>query len=344
VEALVKKVLPIFIGAGILLGILQNINYFVANENMNYENSMGQGLQFFLYSISYTVIIGMAVALTYEWIRKRLAWEDGIARKIIIEYLSSLVVALSVMTALSYVLVPQYCVEGTFSMELKANLIITFVMDTVIMLFINSIMIFKDWRAALMEKNKLEKENIQMQFQMLKNQLNPHFLFNSLNTLSSLVHIDADKADAFIQEFAGIFRKILEIREKTLVSLKEELNLADSWLFLQKYRFEEGLIPEISVSRESMQHKVPPLTLQLLLENAVKHNAIHASNPLRIEISANGEWLHVTNNRIHKGHKEASTGIGLKNLVSRYELLGDRIPQFITREDSFEAHIPLIKD
>lgn len=339
-----RKVIPIFILSGIALGIVLNINAFIENPDIFGEEPLLVVFRFIMFSLIYTLVIGMSVGISYNWLSKRLSWEDGIARKIIIEYISSLIIAMSVMTALSYVIVPMYCEEGTFHRELKINLIITFIMDTIIMLFINSMMIFKDWQKALTEKSALEKQNVEMQFQMLKNQLNPHFLFNSLNTLSSLVHIDADKADAFIQEFAGIFRKILEIREQTLVSLKEELNLADSWLFLQKYRFEEGLIPEISVSRESMQYRVPPLTLQLLLENAVKHNSVHASNPLRIEIRADGEWLHVTNNRIPKDHKEASTGIGLKNLLSRYELLGDRIPQFITKEDRFEAHIPLIKD
>jgi LytS/YehU family sensor histidine kinase len=190
---------------------------------------------------------------------------------------------------------------------------------------------------------KLERENSQIRFETLKSQLNPHFLFNSLNVLSSLIKHDSDKAQYFVDEFSSVYRYTLDVIEKPVVELREEINFAKSFLYLQKIRFDNAVDMEINVDASKLNDLVPPLAIQTLLENAFKHNRASVDNPLKINIYDEDDGLVVINNLQPKIKGDDSKGVGLNNLRKRYELLGEKLPQFSFTEKEYIAKIPLIK-
>ncbi len=190
---------------------------------------------------------------------------------------------------------------------------------------------------------RLEKENVQAQFAALKSQVNPHFLFNSLSILSSLVHADAELSEKFIDQLSRAYRYILEQKDNERVLLKTELEFIQAYQFLLNIRFENKFdvvvnVPEADQSRYS----IAPLTLQLLVENAVKHNRMSVKEPLRVQIGLDGDCLVVCNNRQLRPQSEASTGVGLQNIINRYALLTDRPVWISENEESFVVKVPLL--
>lgn len=195
------------------------------------------------------------------------------------------------------------------------------------------------------EREEIEKGVAQAQFESLKNQVNPHFLFNSLNVLSSLVHIDPDLSEKFIDQLARSYRYLLEQKDKELVALKTEIEFVHSFSFLLKIRFEEKLKINIKLPAEAMNDLIAPLTLQLLIENAVKHNTISLEEPLIIDLFMDSDnYLVVKNNLQIRVQRMPSTGVGLKNIINRYKLLTSAAPEFQLLNDTYIARIPLIKN
>ncbi len=198
---------------------------------------------------------------------------------------------------------------------------------------------------SMLEKERLIKENMQSQLESLKNQVNPHFFFNSLNTLAYLIPEDSIKAENFVQKLSKAYRYILEIREQELMPLEEELNFLDSFACLLKERFGESLNIKIDVRPEFMQMKIVPLSLQMLFENAIKHNVISSNKPLTIEVKAEDSGqLVVTNNLQPKNQVMNSTKVGLENIKNRYRLISDREIEVIASQDYYIVVLPLIKN
>ena len=210
---------------------------------------------------------------------------------------------------------------------------------------------------SLMQKNKrleqekheltlnaerLKMENILSQFEILKNQINPHFLFNSMNILTSLIPEDPTKAVTFAHKFSKVYRQLLELREQLTIDLNAELNFIQSFLFLQQIRFEEALDIELTIPETFHQHHLPPFTLQLLIENAIKHNIVSEDEPLQIQIFVEEDELWVKNQLQPRGTPADSTQIGLSNLKARYQLVTERKPFFGPVNDHFVARVPLL--
>jgi ligand-binding sensor domain-containing protein len=191
----------------------------------------------------------------------------------------------------------------------------------------------------------LQKEKIEFQFETLKNQVNPHFLFNSFNTLISIIEENPKIAVEYVERLSQFFRNIVMYREKDVILLKEELELLDNYYFLQKKRFCENLSLNMDIPEEIKNSRyVPPLTLQLLMENTVKHNSVSRETPLTIDVFINKYGkLVMRNNKNIKIKKAESPGIGLQNIVSRFQLLSDRTVEIKDGDDFFEVAIPLIK-
>ena len=223
------------------------------------------------------------------------------------------------------------------------NSLITSVINIIIITVIEAIVWFKRSQQSLVKAEKLERENSQIRYETLKSQLNPHFLFNSLNVLSSLIKKDSDKAQNFVDEFSSVYRYTLDVIEKPVVELREEMDFAKSFLFLQKIRFDNAVDMEINVDASKLNYLVPPLAVQTLLENAFKHNKATIDSPLKIKIYNENDSLVVINNLQPKIKGTDSKGVGLSNLKKRYELLGEKLPQFSVTEKEYIAKIPLIK-
>lgn len=199
-----------------------------------------------------------------------------------------------------------------------------------------------EWRNAAIEAEQLRTEKLAGQYQSLKNQLNPHFLFNSLNVLTNLVYENADKSASFIQQLSKIYRYVLDVQQEELVSLADEIGFAQNYLSLQKIRFEENLVYDIKTDHIENFY-LPPLSLQLLLENAIKHNIVSMEHPLKIKIHQKEDVLIVTNNFQPKNKNEIeSNGIGLENIKRRYELMSDKKPEIVETETEFSVTLPLL--
>jgi LytS/YehU family sensor histidine kinase len=189
---------------------------------------------------------------------------------------------------------------------------------------------------------RLQKENLQSQFEVLRQQVNPHFLFNSLNVLTSLIKLEPDLAEQFTEHLSKVYRYVLENKDNDLVSLQTELDFLDAYIFLLNIRFMDKIEVKVSVQEDKKDLLVLPLALQLLIENAIKHNSMSKRNPLKIEIMVEtGNILRVENNLQERESHMASTGVGLQNITHRYKLLEMPEPEFIKTETSFIARIPL---
>ncbi len=194
----------------------------------------------------------------------------------------------------------------------------------------------------LKKQARVEQEKIQAQFETLKSQVSPHFLFNSFNTLLSLIETDPKKAAVYVEKLSDLFRNILRYRELDLISLKEELSLIKAYAYLQEQRFGKNFRLEIVLSEASQQSLIPPLTLQLLLENAIKHNIITHQKPLLVSIKTEGDWLVVTNNLQAKPNPELSTGFGLRSISDRYKLLSERQIRIEPGDTHYKISLPLL--
>lgn len=191
---------------------------------------------------------------------------------------------------------------------------------------------------------KLQKENLQSQFEVLKQQVNPHFLFNSLNVLTSLIKIEPDLAESFTEKLSKVYRYVLENKEKDLVSLATEMEFLNSYLFLLDIRFMNKLNVNIKIDKKYLDYLVIPIAVQLLIENAIKHNTFSKAKPLYIDVYVDeNDNLVIINNLSVRETKIASTGVGLENIKNRYALVCDYNPSFDITDDSFVACLPLIK-
>jgi LytS/YehU family sensor histidine kinase len=193
------------------------------------------------------------------------------------------------------------------------------------------------------EKQKLKRMNMQSQLEGLKNQVNPHFLFNSLNTLTYLIPENSEKSVHFVQQLSKVYRYILEIRDKKLILLEEELNFLNAYTFLLKERFGKNLHIKIDIPEVHLNDKIIPLSLQILFENAIKHNIISSEKPLFMEVFIeNGNKLIVKNNLQKKNQVMNSTKLGLQNIKNRYRFFSEKEVEVIVTQESFIVILPMI--
>lgn len=192
------------------------------------------------------------------------------------------------------------------------------------------------------ENQRLRAENLLNQYEALKNQLNPHMLFNSLNTLRSLIRETPDRAQEYLQELSRVLRYTLQENECRCVTLREEMEFVGAYIFLLKMRYEDNLLFEIELDEDMEKKTLPPMSVQLLIENAVKHNEISNRRPLKISVRATDNTLTVSNPVQPKLTASRGTGIGLVNLSKRYNLLFKRDISVKQDHQSFTVIIPLV--
>jgi two-component system LytT family sensor kinase len=184
--------------------------------------------------------------------------------------------------------------------------------------------------------------NLGAQYELLKQQINPHFLFNSLNTLKSMVETNDEHSVEFILKLSDFYRFTLESRKLDLIRLGEELQIVNAYMFLLKSRFEAGIDLTIDVEEKYMNSLIPPFTLQLLIENCVKHNVVSLDKPLLIKIYSEHDFIVIENGIRLKTNSEASTGIGLENINQRYIHLANKKIEITDANDTFAIKLPLI--
>jgi LytS/YehU family sensor histidine kinase len=231
---------------------------------------------------------------------------------------------------------PSYIHLGVAGVCVLGNVIITITFE--------GLSAFERWKNTLFETEQLKKENLRSQLQSLKNQINPHFLFNSINSLSSLIAEDPEKAETFLDEMSKVYRYLLRNNEDNLIPLSMELQFITSYFHLLKTRYGEGIELNVHVAEAAREMYLPPLTLQILVENAVKHNIIMKKQPLIIKIYClDNQHLTIKNNLQKKTAKVLSNKVGLENIAAKYMLLNMPDIEIRESEGEFIVTVPLIK-
>lgn len=213
-----------------------------------------------------------------------------------------------------------------------------------ITLFIVSIVegtfFLSQWKESVLERERLQKEHFKSQFQNLKNQVNPHFLFNSLNALTGLIETDQNQAVDYVQDLSKYLRQVLDQTNDEVIPIEKELSLLYNYYRLQQGRFLDKLVLEIDLAKQDVF--VAPLALQMLVENAIKHNVVGGNDPLQIRIWDDGDYLIVQNNKKTRPTKQDSTGVGLENIKRRYQYLTSMHVKVEDEEGLFTVYLPKI--
>ncbi len=224
------------------------------------------------------------------------------------------------------------------------------ILSTVITIFIGLTIFFvilsKSFMSRLLdaekEIQKVKHEADKSKFETLKSQINPHFLFNSLNSLSSLIHIDIDKADEFTNKLSSIYRYVLDHQDDELVTLKEEIGFVEKYSSLQSIRFDNNFSIEIDNISDYQDMLIIPLSLQLVLENVFKHNIISEKTRIAISICVSDNYIVIKNNKNLKNDTGVSHNVGLNNIINRYQLICDKKCIIEKSEDEFIVRLPLL--
>ncbi len=239
----------------------------------------------------------------------------------------------------SYIFPP----EAILPERVRTAFVITIILSLFFYFFVERERNKRKLQEKVLRSTHLQKENYQAQIQSLKNQVNPHFLFNSLNVLSSLIQKNQSQAQEFVRRLSKVYRSFLDHSQEQLVSLRKEMELTEAYIYLLSTRFGDNVRFEINVSKDHTHLLLPPGSLQMLVENAIKHNGSTRKKPLIIQISSEKDELIVKNNLQPRLEKMESTRTGLENITRRYKFLTDQEVKFITSEKDFIAKLPLLK-
>lgn len=204
-------------------------------------------------------------------------------------------------------------------------------------------MFLLSWRDLALQEEKMKSELLASNFEILKNQVNPHFMFNSLNTLTSLIYQNQDLAAKYVGQLSNVYRSVLTTQKEEVITIGEELKMLDSYIFLQSIRFEDKFKIDIKITDVVKQKFIPPMVLQMLIENCIKHNEITEENPLLIDVYTEGEMICVRNKIVEKEVLPGdNSSIGLTNIKARYKMLSDIPVEIINKGKQFIVELPIL--
>jgi two-component system LytT family sensor kinase len=290
-----------------------------------------------------TVIIFEGNLRIDDWLSQKYSWATLPKKRVIAQFLSTLIYSLFLLYLLMFII--HFLKSGKYEvMNPKMRQVLipaTFVTISVLAIDIGY-QFFKAWKQSLIEVEKYKAESANAQLLNLKNQLNPHFLFNNLSVLSSLVYQNQDKAVDFINELSKVYRYVLDNKNAELVSLQEELDFLAHYIYLLKIRFGENITFDIRID-ESENSYLPPMCLQMLAENTIQHNETSNANPLKVSIFTENNRLIVSNPTQPRSDKSESSRTGLKKMKLRYQFFIDDQIEIIHTEKKFTVILPLIK-
>ncbi|AZQ45206.1 histidine kinase [Nonlabens ponticola] len=272
-------------------------------------------------------------------------WTTAAVKRLLVGILGSCVltmIALFLVRVFVAIVIYGRTLDNFIESERMQFYIIGVIFTLVISVIFHAIYFYKELQQAKIQEQKVIAGSATAQFDALKNQLDPHFLFNSLNVLVSLIEENQDAAVKFTTSLSKVYRYVLEQRGKQLVSVQEELEFARLYVQLLKMRFEDSLIVDIADSSVLPDQYIVPLSLQLLIENAVKHNVVSSSQPLHLSIHPAGDKLVVSNTLSPKKVLSTTTGVGLQNIASRYGLISTQQMSVLKSETHFNVQLPML--
>ncbi|HOZ51013.1 MAG TPA: histidine kinase [Chitinophagaceae bacterium] len=227
---------------------------------------------------------------------------------------------------------------------MAASLYISFLITILLLSFEIGGQLLKGWKLSLIEVERYKTETVQAQLQNLKDQINPHFLFNNLSVLSSLVYINQDKAVDFINQLSKVYRYLLDNRTNELVRLEDEMKFLESYIYLIQIRFDRNIHFEIDIDPNKLKDYIPPMSLQMLIENVIKHNEISGEFPLSVWVNIKDNMLEVRNSLKARMADEVSSKSGLNNIQERYKYFTEIPMEIIKSEHEFIVRIPLLSN
>lgn len=332
---------------GTLTGWLGFTYIFYSEQgNMPVYSQHWQALLLALLAVNVAVFV---ISLLRKQLNTWFPWQNGITLRFMSGLVFNSMLVLLVFASATAIYILLFTSIKSFSgfTLLYTDASIKLAIITLIAVFIYTMIDFtlfsyNSYAAVQIESVKLTQAQLSLQLQLLKNQLSPHFLFNSLNTISSLIHKDAAVAEKFIRKLSLTYQYIIATQGQALVTLAEELTFLQAYVFLLKSRFEEALEVTITIPAHVLQSRIPPLTLQLLLENAVKHNIVSDEIPLQVHVYLDvNEWITVSNTIQENINPNPSFKIGLDNIIKRYQFQTDRKIE-VSKDKLFTVKLPLL--
>jgi hypothetical protein len=328
------------IGFGVFCVIIL-INFLNGNE-VAFDEKMKSTL---LYTSLYSVSLHLANTSLFIFLDNYFKEERFSKRRILVGFVSSFFLSLFVIFLLRIfedVVIEGETLSAFLEKETASNYIVSSVFTFIILLIVHFIYLYKWYQENKLKEQKIIAGSASAQFESLKNQIDPHFLFNSLNVLSSLIEENPDAAQKFTTSLSKVYRYVLEQKDKELISVEEELKFAKTYMNLLKMRFENSITFELPDDFNNEEAKVVPLSLQLLLENCIKHNIVSEKKPLHIKIYIEENELIIENNKQIKEVLQDRKGVGLQNIVSRYAILTKRKVIIQESETIFRIKLPIL--
>ena len=301
--------------------------------------------QSILLCLLYTYILGYGSTFISLKIGKKYSWLEQPNKKFFLHFVTLAVFSFIVSAIVFYVFAYMVFDDKnwlSWSEVLHQAKLPAFI-SVSIAAFFTGVEFLKNWKVEAVRAERLEKEKIATQYESLKNQVNPHFLFNSLNALSELVYENQELAVKYIRQLSEVYRYVLDSRHTEVATFNDELTFLESFIFLQKIRFGDNLRVNIELEK-SNDNYILPLSMQILLENAIKHNVVSKENPLKIDIYREENYL-ITKNKINlKKNMNSGMGIGLENIKMRYKYLSENPMMISESEGYFCVKIPVLKE
>ncbi len=340
IDKLIKEFPRAFIISNLVFIVLLRIK-FVTGAIIEFNNSL---LVFYSYTNLYSLSLYFANASLFIFLDNKFVNERFSLKRVSFGFILSFIISITIIFLLR--IIEDVLIEGEswsvfISNENRYNYFISFLMTFIVTLFFHVFYTYKSFQENKVKEQQLIATTANAQFESLKNQIDPHFLFNSLNVLSSLIEENPDSAQKFTTSLSKIYRYVLEQKDKELIAVSEELAFAKIYMQLLEMRFENCISYELP-ENYSEDAKVIPLSLQLVLENCIKHNVVSSSKPLHITISIEENQLVVANNWQKKEVLSNGKGVGLQNIVNRYALLTDRKVKITNDENSFKVYLPIL--
>jgi sensor histidine kinase YesM len=302
------------------------------NRQTNFQDVIGVAI---LTSIVW-IVMWKGNSYIADYLDSRLSWIHVPLKRFLVGLAATLIFTATVILIIGLV-------YSGYDADLRTSFVISLVITVIVSLFLHGKSFLMNWKKKALEAEKYHSETMAAKYETLKNQVNPHFLFNSLNALTNLVQEDKAKASLFIRQLAEVYRYVLDVKDKEVVPLREELHFLKSYLFLQQIRFGKKLNVVFEIQDDRIL--VAPLTLQMLIENAIKHNIVSEADPLFITISEDGDRIVVRNNlQLRSSIGSSSTGVGLENITRRYEPLGQGRVEVVPDPNFFIVRIPVLRD
>ncbi len=320
--------------------LIQVLNLVMGNEvtidkNLFISFGFTAGYTMSLYLLNTLIFSYLDAIFPERFVKKR------IFLGFILSFITSLLVVF-MMHFIETVIYAKHTLQYFLENEKPVNYIFTVTITLFITLSLYAIHFYKAYQENKVKEQKIIAGTASAKYESLKNQIDPHFLFNSLNVLSSLIEENPENAQRFTTSLSKVYRYVLEQKDKDLVSVEEELAFAKTYMNLLKMRFENSLTYEIPIGQLNPEFKVVPLSLQLLLENTVKHNVVSEQKPLHIKIYIENEFLVIKNNLQKKEVLQDRKGVGLQNIVDRYALISKKKMIIEQSENSFKVKLPIL--